>query len=117
MNAAIVVAGFASLALSHSVIAFTFAYTFGTGIGMVATLYALRHELGGIFSNFSKQLTGYIVRSAWPFAVAAVMGTLMLNTDILIIGSLLSITDVGLYSAGQRIVQLLYLLPSVMTTS
>lgn len=117
MNVAIVVFGFLSLYLSRSVVAFTFAYALGTGVGMIATVYALRHELAGIFSNFSTKLTNYIVKSAWPFAVSSVMAVLMINTDILIIGWLNSVSDVGLYSAAQRIVQLLYLLPSVMNIS
>ncbi len=116
-NAAIVIAGFVALYLSKSVVAFTFAYALGTGLGMVATVWALRGKISGVFSNFSLKLTKYILESTWPFAVSSFMGVLMINTDILIIGWLLSAEDVGLYSAGQRIVQLLYLLPSMMNTS
>lgn len=116
-NAAIVVAGFIALYLSKSVVAFTFAYALGTGIGMVATVWALRKKIAGVFSHFSQKLMFYIFRSAWPFAISSLMAVLMINMDILLIGWLLSAEDVGLYSAAQRIVQLLYLLPSVMNTS
>ena len=42
---------------------------------------------------------------------------LMINTDIILLGWFRSAEDVGLYSAAQRIVLLLYLVPSVITAS
>ncbi|MBI4087750.1 MAG: flippase [Candidatus Liptonbacteria bacterium] len=120
-NLAIVVTGFAALYLSRSVVSFTFAYALGTGIGMMATIFILwttfREKIRGLFFSFSKKLMWYVLESAWPFAISSFLGVLLINTDILIIGWLRSAEDVGLYSAGQRVVQLLYLLPSIINTS
>ena len=116
-NLAIVVFGFIFLASSSTVISFTAAYTAGAGIGMLATVYALRHHLRGVFSGFSRKLVPYILGSGWPFTLSAILGILMIDMDVLIIGWLRSAEEVGLYSAAQRIVQLLYILPSILATS
>jgi O-antigen/teichoic acid export membrane protein len=116
-NLAIVIFGFIFLYLSRTVQSFAYSYAIGTGIGMAATVFVLREKFRGIFSNFSLRILKLILSSAWPFAISAFLGVLMINTDILIIGWLRSAEDVGLYSAAQRIVQLLYLLPSILGTS
>ncbi len=116
-NLAIVAFGFLFLRLHPTVRAFTFSYALGTGVGMAATYFVLRGDLKRIVSDVSVKLIKPILNSAWPFAISAILGVLMINTDILIIGALRSATDVGFYSAGQRIVQLLYLIPSILTTS
>ena len=117
MNAAIVTLGFIFLGISSTVFSFTFAYVLGTGIGTLLTLYALRGHLSGIFSHFSFPVLKLLISSGWPLAISNFLGMLMINTDILIIGWLLSASDVGLYSAAQRIVQLLYLVPGILTMS
>ncbi|MEK7507754.1 MAG: flippase [Patescibacteria group bacterium] len=116
-NLAIVIFGFIFLQGSATVGAFTFAYALGTGIGMAATLYTVREKLRGIFSNFEFLILRSILVSGWPLAISAVLGMLMINTDILLIGFFQSAHDVGLYSAAQRIVQLLYIVPAIITVS
>ncbi len=116
-NAAIVVLGFIFLKFSPKVALFTLSYALGTGVGLAATIFVLRKHFSGIFSNYSSAWAKSILTSAWPFAISGALGALMINTDILIIGWLRSAQDVGLYSVGQRIVQLLYVLPAVLSTS
>lgn len=117
-NVAIVLAGFLFLAVSATAVSFTWAYTLGTAAGTVVTFWALRNYIPkNPLRYFSKKLITPIFSSAWPLSIAALLGLLMLNTDILIIGWLRSATDVGFYSAGYRIVQLLYIIPGVLATS
>lgn len=117
-NIAIVACGFVFLALSPTPLSFTYAYTIGTAVGAFATFFALRKHFPPRFlSRFTPSLVKPIFAAAWPLSIAALLGLLMLNTDILIIGWLGSATDVGYYSAGYRIVQLLYLLPAILAIS
>lgn len=116
-NAAIVVFGFLFLYASPSVTAFAYAYAIGTGIGMVATFFTLRKYFSGIFKKFSWRILKYILFSGWPFAISAILAALMIDTDILILGWLRSSEEVGFYSAAHRIIQLLYLLPAILSTS
>ncbi len=116
-NVAIVTFGFIFLGLSKTVGAFTYAYALGTGIGMVVTFYVVRSKLAGLFSNFSFPILKSLLTAGWPLTISAVLGILMINTDILLIGWFESAHSVGLYSAAQRIVQLLYLVPAVIAVS
>lgn len=116
-NIAIVVLGFVFLSIRPSVKSFAVAYALGTGLGVIATAFVLRDKLRRIFSDFCFKLVKPILSTAWPFAISGVLGILMINTDILLIGVLLSAKDVGLYSASDRIIQILYLIPSVISVS
>jgi O-antigen/teichoic acid export membrane protein len=116
-NLAIVASGFVLLALSRSVVYFAWAYAAGTFFGMMATFYVLRHDLRGMLRNFSRREVWRIFSASWPFAISGLLGSLMINTDILMIGWLSSASEVGLYSAAHRIIQLLYILPSILAIS
>jgi O-antigen/teichoic acid export membrane protein len=117
MNVAIVAAGFTFLAMHTTVKSFTMAYAVGTGIGMFATAILLRKHLKNIWNNFNPSMMGFILKSSWPFAVSGVMGMLTLNTDVIVIGWMQSATQLGYYSAGQRLIQLMYLLPTIISIS
>ncbi|MEK7195066.1 MAG: flippase [Patescibacteria group bacterium] len=116
-NMAVVVFGFLFLYYSKTVSAFTYAYALGTGVGMVVTSFVLRRYLSGILSKFRWSTVKYIMSSGWPFAISAVLAVLLVDTDVLLLGWLRSTEEVGLYSAAIRIVQILYLLPSILSTS
>lgn len=116
-NVAIVVFGFIFLSIRPSVKSFAFAYALGTGLGVMATAFILREKLRQLFSDFCFKLVKPILSTAWPFAISGVLGILMINTDILLIGGLLTTKDVGLYSAADRIIQIFYIIPSVISVS
>ncbi|MBI4085880.1 MAG: flippase [Candidatus Liptonbacteria bacterium] len=116
-NIAIVAFGFLFLYLRPTPISFTLSYAAGTALGMLATLYVLREEIPRALFHFSKSLVKEILTSAWPFAVSGVLGVLMVNTDVLIIGFFGSAEQVGFYSAAVRIVQILYIFSAVAAQS
>lgn len=116
-NVAIVGFGFFFLYLSPTVTSFTYSYAAGTGIGMFATFFALRHHFKDIFYHFSKNYIKPIFVSALPFAISGVLGSLMINTDIFFIGFFRTAEELGFYSAAQRPIQLLYMLPALLATS
>ncbi len=116
-NILIVIFGFLTLRFYPNVQFFSYAYAAGIGIGAIATLFSLRHYFKKIFSNFKLKLVRSILGASWPFVISSVLGSLMINTDILLIGYFLSAKEVGLYSAADRIVQFLYLLPAILATS
>lgn len=116
-NSVIVIFGFLFLWLAPSVQSFTLAYVIGSATGTIITFFTLRHYFFNLISNFSLPDVRFILTTAWPFAVSTLLGGLMINTDIFIISWLRSASDVGLYSAGQRIIQILYIVPSILATS
>ncbi|MDP1689548.1 MAG: flippase [bacterium] len=97
--------------------ALTFAYALSAGSGALASVIILRNEFLGIFKNFNKELIKPILDAAWPFAFISLLGGFMLSTDIIMLGWFKDAREVGLYSAGQKVVSLLYVLPGIFVTS
>jgi O-antigen/teichoic acid export membrane protein len=116
-NLAIVGFGFTFLKLMPDVRSFTYAYAAGTGVGMLCTAIVLRKEIMGSLRYFTPSLIRTIFISAWPFAVSSILGMLLLNTDIIIIGWLRTALDLGYYSAAQRLIVVIYLLPHILSSS
>lgn len=116
-NIAIVALGFMFLTVNKTSQALAFAYAAGSGIGLVAIFYTLHRHFRNLFRNFKFSLIKPIILTAWPFGLMGLMGAIMLNTDIIMLGWLRSAEEVGYYSAAQKIIQLLYVLPTLVATS
>jgi len=116
-NFAIIAFGFIFLAISPTPKSFAWGYAAGTAIGAIAATIVLRDYFKKIFSRFSFRLIPPMLTSAWPFAITGTLGLLLTNTDILIISWMRTASDVGIYSAGIRIIQILYLIPSIFQLS
>ena len=116
-NAAIVILGFIFLTFARTSQSLAFAYATGSGLGLIAITYTLRAHFRNIFKRFNKSLVKTILVTAWPFGLMGLMGTIMLNTDIIMLGWLRSPEEIGYYSAAQKIVQALYILPTLLASS
>ncbi len=116
-NVAIVAAGFVALTVAPSVVAFAYAYAVGTGIGVAATAYVLREYLHKLFVDFQWKLVRPILTASWPIAISGTLGGIMINTDLLFIGFFRSAEEIGYYSVAERIIMLLYLVPSILASS
>lgn len=116
-NFAIVALGFMFLSVDQTSRALSFAYAAGSGIGLVAIFYTLHRHFRNLLRNFKFSLIKPIILTAWPFGLMGIMGAIMLNTDIIMLGWLRSAEEVGYYSAAQKIIQLLYILPTLVATS
>ncbi|MBI3046035.1 MAG: flippase [Candidatus Harrisonbacteria bacterium] len=109
--------GFLALQTSKSSYALTIGYAIAVAIGFGLIAFQLRHYFRNFFSYFDWTLIKPILKTAWPFALASSLGAIMINTDTLILGWLKTAEAVGWYSAAQRPVQLLYVLPTLFAVS
>lgn len=116
-NFAIVAFGFVFLYFNKTSESLAFAYALGSALGLVAIIIALKSHFQNIFKNFDKKLVKEILVTAWPFGLMGLMGAIMLNTDIIMLGWLRSAEEVGYYSAAQKPIQLLYILPTLLASS
>ncbi len=116
-NAAIVGLGLLLLSAGGGGRALALAYAAGSGFGLAAILFALRGHIRNLLNNFKKELIRPIIRTAWPFGLLGLLGIIMLNTDIIMLGWLKNAKEVGLYAAAQKIIQLLYVLPALFSVS
>ena len=116
-NILIVLFGFIFLGVNNTPLYLAYGYALGTGIGMAATYIFLRKYFYHLWDNFSKELIKPILTSAWPFAMIGIMGGLMINTDIILLGWFRNAEELGFYAAAQKPVQALYVLPTLLATS
>jgi len=116
-NGAIAIFGFVALILHPSSEALALGYALGSGFGMCLLLYKFRDEFKDLINRFDRTLVRQILTKAWPFGLLGLMGVVMLNSDIIMIGSLRSAEEVGYYSAAQKIIQILYMLPTFLAVS
>jgi O-antigen/teichoic acid export membrane protein len=114
-QAIIVVAGFAALLIVASPESLALAYAAGAAIGLVFTLYLIRHHLKHLLTHFDKNLLKPIIAAAWPLSMAGVFGVLIANIDTVIIGWFYQASQVGFYAAAQKPIAALYLLPALIT--
>ncbi len=116
-NLVIVVLGFIFLAILPTTRSLALAYALGSGIGLLATIYILRGYFQNLFSNFTVALIKPILVNAWPFGLMGLMGVVNLNTDVIMLGWMRTATEIGYYSTAQKLIQLLYVLPTLLATS
>jgi len=116
-NIAITVIGLLVLIVHPTPKALLLGYTLGSAIGLVSSVWILRKTIAGFRPSFDFGFIKTLFKDAWPFALMGLLGTIMVNTDALAIGYFRGAFDLGLYSAAQRPVLLLYLLPAVLSTS
>ena len=116
-NVFIVIGGFLALYYSHTAKALSLGYVIGTGIGMIVAFVPFKKYLRSIKETFSKSLIKSLLYSSWPIGFVGIMGGVMLNTDNLMIAWLRNITEVGYYSASQRIAQVIFILPGLISAA
>ncbi len=110
----ILIAGLFVLLRSPSPEALASAYMIGAAAGLlVATIWLGRH-LGALFSHFDKSILISILRTAWPFSIVGVLAAITVNTDTIMLGWLRDAAEVGYYSAAQKPILFLYILPSLL---
>jgi len=117
MNVAITGIGFAALALSATSYSFTMAYVGSSALGALAGIVILRKEFAGVFAFFRRSLIRPIMNSALPIAFLAVLGSLSLNVDMIMLGWWRTPEELGFYAAAQKIVQVLVTFPGIIAAS
>ncbi len=116
-NLAIVGFGFLALSFSQTARSFAWAYAAGGATGTIATAILLRRYWPILLSGWQKSRIKNLFTSAWPFALSSLLGGLMVNTDVVILGWIKTAEDVGHYSSAQRIILLLYIIPGILASS
>jgi len=116
-NFGILVLGFIFLALAKTPASLAWAYVGGDILGIALAVFITRTFFKKIGHYFSSKLIVPIFQSAWPFAVTSALALLLTNTDILIISWIKTASDVGIYASAIRIIQVLYLVPTIFQFS
>ncbi len=89
-------------------------YAIGSAIGLIATMFFLAPFLRKVFSYFDKAILKPILNAAWLFGLTSVLGAVMINTDTIMLGWFRNAEAIGFYSAAQKPILLLYVIPSMI---
>ncbi len=110
MNSIITVLGIALLIKKADPLSLAIAYAIGSIIANVFMLSTLRKELAKINWKFSKKTFKVIFNFTLPF-IALSLSAILFSIDSIMLGQMQGAVAVGLYAAGQRLVQFLAIIP------
>lgn len=116
-NFIIAAAGFVLLYYVQTAKALTWSYVLSAGAGTLVAIFILKREFIRVASNFRRDFVKPMLRSSLPIAVIGILGVFTLNIDVIMLGWWRGAEEVGYYSAAQRIVVLLYLLPGILANA
>ncbi|MBT9169360.1 MAG: hypothetical protein DDT19_02719 [Syntrophomonadaceae bacterium] len=116
-NLSIAVLGIIFLIFSSTAKSLAFSYAIGSALGFLLTIRVLWPYFKNLLTYFSKNLLRPIFSAAWPFALLGLSGTIMVNTDILMLNLWRSAEEIGFYSANQRIIQFFYIIPMLLSVA
>jgi O-antigen/teichoic acid export membrane protein len=116
-TALLVVLGFVFILDHPKAISISYAYLIAGIVETIIMYFILRPHFSNLFSTFNKNLIPFIFREAWPLATVAIIGIIMSNIDMVILGWFTNSNNIGLYSAAQKPVQIIYLVPSLLSTA
>ncbi len=89
-------------------------YVAGSSLGAVFGIWTIKSYWKKFFTKFDRQTVKRLLSAAWPFALLGLLGSIMLNTDIIMLGWLRTETEIGYYSSAQKIIFTLYILPTLI---
>lgn len=113
----LVILGFIFIDLNPKSESLLYAYIISSAIGIFIMYFSLKNNLKNMKLNFNKKLLFPIWKEAWPIGLAGALGTIMISTDIIILGWFQSHEQIGIYSTAQKLIQLLYLLPVIISAA
>lgn len=93
------------------------AFAVGSAIGFFIILFMIRKALREFLFNVDRKLIKLILKTTWPFAVIMLIGSIMGNTDIFMLGIWRDANEIGLYSSVQRIQQFILIIPSMIAAA
>lgn len=118
MNLFITGLGFWALAVNATAYALTLSYVIGAGIGCLG-IFLLLHKNLRAFSlascSFREVLS--MIKIAWPIGILQILGAIIINTDMAMLGWWRSPEELGYYGASQKIILLLYVLPALLASA
>ncbi len=114
---AILAIGFAMLWAMPSAEGLNIAYAAGSALGTLYAFYRIRDYLPGLLTSFKRPLVQRLMRDALPIAIVGLLGSLMLNIDIVMLGWMRTAAEIGYYSATQKIIFTLYVVPTLIASA
>lgn len=75
------------------------------------------HEKGGFYKNFNSNVAGQLLKDSWPLIFSAILVSVYMRIDQIMIKEMLGEHEVGIYSTAVRLSEAFYFVPMLVTAS
>jgi len=116
LNSIITILGIILVTYKATPLSLAIAYSVGSITATVFVMWSIKKEFNKINWSISKESLKVIYNFSWPIIIISLF-SFIFNIDSIMLGQLRSATDVGLYSAAQRIVQFTAIIPAYVAMS
>jgi O-antigen/teichoic acid export membrane protein len=116
-NATIFVLGVILLKIKLAPESIAIAYALGSAIGFITIAIIIKKDLKALISNVDTKIFKLIIKTTWPFVFITLVGTIMGNIDIYMLGIWRNAGEIGLYASVQRIQQFIIIIPSTIAVA
>lgn len=117
MNLVILGLGIILINMNPFPISLAIAYAIGSISGAILILAIVRKNIIEFITKINIKTLKLVLSTTLPFAIIALIGSIMSNTDIFMLGIWKTPEDIGLYSAAQRFFQFILIIPSMIATA
>src|SRR3989344_4783241 len=116
-NASIFILGVLLLKIKLVPESIALAYAIGSAIGFISIAIIIRKDLKTFLSKIDTRIFKLIIKTTWPFVFITLIGVIMGNIDIYMLGIWKNAGEIGLYASVQRIQQFIMILPSTISVA
>ncbi len=116
-NASIFILGVLLLKIKLSPESIALAYAIGSAIGFLSIAIIIRKDLKKLLAKVDLRIFKIIIKTTWPFVFITLIGVIMGNIDIYMLGIWKNAGEIGLYASVQRIQQFIMILPSTISVA
>lgn len=117
-NVLVTIFGFVALTYSRTPISLAISYTSASLLVTIITGAIIFWRYGlGVVKNFTGKLVKPILISAWPIAISGLLSIFLFNIDLIMLGWWRTVSEVGIYSAAQKIIGILTIFSGLIGTS
>lgn len=113
----LILLGFIFIKFNPKASSLLYAYVISSLLGLFIMYLSLKKYFQDLKLNFNKKLLIPIWKEVWPVGLAGALGTIMVSIDMIILGWFKPLDQIGLYSTAQKLIQILYLLPVLISTA
>lgn len=117
MNLIILVLGVILVKMNPLPISVAIAYATGSGISVLLIIMVIKNSIWEFITKTNFGTLKLVVKTALPFAIITLVGSIMANTDIYMLGIWKTPEDIGMYSAAQRFYQFILIIPSMIASA
>lgn len=117
MNLIILILGIFLIKINPFPVSMAVAYAVGSIVGFILIMFMVRKNIYKLITKTNWGSFKLVIKTTIPFAIVTLLGTVMSNTDIYMLGLWKTPKDIGIYSAAQRFYQFIIIIPSMIATA